>query len=356
MSCEQSESTDELSETELNDSTDNDEFPFKTGVPLPIDLKDVHPDSILPPTIVVAGEPYFENAHSNIKPVDEPILELLSESIPYYTIGQDSVKEPTIEEAFGKVKSSGYNEPVPSSKFDFNDAASYNIQGIDVDQGLSSSYVMDMIEDSRGNLWFATWTAGVTMYNGQSFITFDENKGMKSNYIWSIFEDSKGNIWFGSDGSGASVYDGHSFIEFSDKSPLEYHLVLDFAEDQEGNIWMATNNGAVKYDGEFFYRYGPEQGMSGSMILSVTVSENGDVWLAVEGGGVNKFDGEGFAHYTINEGLISNNVTTIYEDADENMWIGTSDAGICMYDGYSFITYQEEMGLPNNYINVNSGR
>src|SRR5690606_26630259 len=149
----------------------------------------------------------------NIKPVEQPILKVLGTSLPHYTIGRDSIKEPVRQIVNGVIKSSGYNEPVTGSKFDFNDAATYNIQGIDVDQGLSSSYVMDMIEDSRGNLWFATWTAGVTMYNGRSFIMFDENKGMKSNYVWCIFEDNDGNIWFGSDGSGASVYDGHKFID-----------------------------------------------------------------------------------------------------------------------------------------------
>jgi ligand-binding sensor domain-containing protein len=51
---------------------------------------------------------------------------------------------------------------------------------------------MDMIEDSRGNLWFATWTAGVAMYNGRTFIQFDENKGLRSNYIWTIHEDKQG--------------------------------------------------------------------------------------------------------------------------------------------------------------------
>ena len=334
------------------DSTETSDDDIVGGVPFPLTFTDIHPDSVNPPEIIPAGEPIFQQAHSNINPVDEPLLELLSTSIPYYTIGQDTILEPTVEEAVGKVKSSGYNEPVPSTKYDFNDAASYNIQGIDVDQGLSSSYVTDMIEDKRGNLWFATWTAGVTMYNGRSFITIDHNKGLQSNYIWSIFEDKAGNIWFGSDGSGASVYDGHNFTEYADDSPLEDHVILDITGDEEGNVWLATNNGAVMYDGESFYRYTTDQGMSGNYILSVCVGQNGDVWFAVDGGGINKFDGEGFTHYTTDEGLISNYVLVVYEDREENIWVGTASDGVCMYDGYSFITYQEEMGLPNNQINA----
>ncbi|UKN02470.1 SpoIIE family protein phosphatase [Paracrocinitomix mangrovi] len=307
-------------------------------------------DSIPPVKIVKANEPHYNKAHKNIVAVNEPILQVLSTSLPHFSIGQDGVLEPEVEKADGKMVKGGYNRPQAASQFDYKDAASYNIKGIDVDQGLNSSYIMDIIEDKRGNIWFATWTAGVTMYNGRSFIMFDENKGMVSNYIWSIFEDREGNIWFGSDGSGASVYNGHDFIKFNYNSPLNQRLVFDITEDKDGNIWMATNDGLTKFDGEYFYTYREEQGLGGNTVTNVIVSEKGDIWVTVDGAGVNRFDGEGFTHYTTNEGLISDNTTVIFEDDEENIWIGTSDAGLCRYDGYTFITYQEEMGLPNNFV------
>lgn len=346
-SCHENTESDVLVESEP-DSTSSETL--ITGQKLPVSFTSINPDSISPPDVVKAGDPYLVSAHSNIKSIDEPRLAVLSPNLPHYTLGLDSIKMPETFEAIGTIKSSGYNEPVSSSQFDFNDAASYNIQGIDVDQGLSSSYVTDMIEDKRGNLWFATWTAGVTMYNGRSFIMFDQNKGLMSNYIWSIYEDRDGNIWFGSDGFGASKYDGHIFTEYATGSVLEGHVVLDITSDEEGNVWLATNQGAYMYDGESFIRFTTEQGLSDNYINSVWAGKDGDVWFAVDGYGVNKYDGEGITHFTTNEGLISNNVTCVYEDGEDNLWIGTADSGICMYDGYSFITYQEEMGLPNNHI------
>ncbi|MBK6526908.1 MAG: hypothetical protein IPG07_15955 [Crocinitomicaceae bacterium] len=41
-----------------------------------------------------------------------------------------------------------YTAPVPALAPNFKDAASYNVQYLDVDQGLSSSYVMNIVEDS----------------------------------------------------------------------------------------------------------------------------------------------------------------------------------------------------------------
>ncbi len=355
FSCKQKNESVDKVEDDIQHEQSEDVFTslppdIITNEPVQIQPKVLDPDSIAPPEVIKAGDPIIQIAHSNIKNVEQPIIELLAPSLPTFTLGSDSILQPEVIEAHGLKKELGYNEPVISSKFDFNDAASYNIQGIDVDQGLSSSYIMDILEDQRGNLWFATWTAGVTMYNGRTFIQFDESKGLRSNYIWTIHEDKKGQIWFGTDGSGISAYNGHTFTEYDINDGLASDLVLDIAEDEDGNIWFATGEGISMFDGTHFTSYGKDQGMSGEYVNSIKIDVDGNVWCGIAGGGVNKFDGESFTHYTVNEGLISNDVSTIYIDSEENLWVGTESAGICLYDGYSFITYQEEMGLSNNYI------
>lgn len=321
-----------------------------TNQPLAITPRLMHKDSIEAPEIIKSVVPFEEEAHSNIKKVEQPIIKLLAANLPHFTLGQDSIDKAIVTKAKGFSKELGYNEPINSSKFDFNDAASYNIQGIDVDQGLASSYVIEIIEDQRGNLWFSTWTAGVTMYNGRTFIQFDEQKGLSSNYVWAILEDQSGRLWFGTDGSGITVYDGHTFIDYDKKDGLPSNLVYDIEEDDAGNIWFATSEGIASFDGTHFHAYGVDHGMSGSSVNSIAIDLNGNVWCGITGGGVNKFDGEGFTHYTEKEGLISNDVTTLYLDNEENVWIGTAASGVCRYDGYSFVTYQKEMGITDNRI------
>lgn len=350
FSCQNKNETHKPSQETVKPSFSSLPPDLITNEPYKISPKVLNPDSTGAPEIIIAGEPTLSPAHTNIKEVQQPIIKLLSETLPHFTLGQDSIKDPIITKAEGYSKELGYNEPVNSSKFDFNDAASYNIQGIDVDQGLASSYIIDIIEDRRGNLWFSTWTAGVTMYNGRTFIQFDERKGLSSNYVWSIHEDKSGNLWFGTDGAGITAYDGHTFTDYDHEDGLPSDLVLDIAEDDSGNVWFATGDGIAFFDGEQFTAYGVDQGMSGSYVKSLSIDNDGNIWCGIADGGVNKFDGEGFTHYTENEGLISNNVSTIYLDSEENVWIGTEDAGVCRYDGYSFVTYQEEMGLSSNLI------
>jgi hypothetical protein len=55
----------------------------------------------------------------------------------------------------------------------------------------------DVLEDRKGNLWFASKDSGVYYYNGKSFQHFTIKDGLASNTALHIYEDRAGNIWFG---------------------------------------------------------------------------------------------------------------------------------------------------------------
>ena len=55
----------------------------------------------------------------------------------------------------------------------------------------------DVLEDRKGNLWFASQDSGVYYYNGKSFQHFTTKDGLASNSALHIYEDKTGNIWFG---------------------------------------------------------------------------------------------------------------------------------------------------------------
>lgn len=341
-----------VDDQKLSESIDSEDT-IITGVPLVCHPLLANTEFSSNPIKKIAKAPLLDSANKNIYRVNPPDIKLVPDILPRFIPGQYSIPLPTETKAVGTKADFSYTPPAFASPPSFKDAASYNVQYMDVDQGLSSSYVMNIIEDSRGNLWFANWSGGVSMYNGKTFMHFKEDDGFISNFIWTMHEDKDGNMWFGSDGSGVAKYDGNEFTQYGLEDGLAGELINDIDEDADGNLWFATSEGLSKFDGETFYNYTTEQGLSDDYITSLLIDHTGIMWIATENGGINKYDGEnekGFTHYTTEQGLPSNGVTVLFEDSAENIWIGTYDSGVCLFDGYSFFTYSTDQGLSSNMI------
>ena len=77
-----------------------------------------------------------------------------------------------------------------------------------------------------------------------------------SEYVVDVFEDSKGNLWMGTMSDGVARYapsdmlltGKNALTYFSTKDGLCDNTVASIAEDHEGNIWLGTHNGASKYN------------------------------------------------------------------------------------------------------------
>ncbi|MGV8878256.1 MAG: ligand-binding sensor domain-containing protein [Sphingobacteriaceae bacterium] len=212
--------------------------------------------------------------------------------------------------------------------------------------------VFDIKQDTKGNIWIATNT-NVYRYDGRSFsnITGKVNSARFS----SILEDRKGNFWFASLGSGVYYYDGKSFRFFTTADGLPSNSVFCMYEDRVGNIWFGTNNGASRYDGKSFRNLKikdvPSHGGADSLRASAyqsrlpenswlhndihTIIEDkaGKLWFGTRG---NTFiyDGKTFTTLINKDGKAFNNVFRIIEDRKGNIWFGAN--GLWRYNGSTF--------------------
>lgn len=66
-----------------------------------------------------------------------------------------------------------------------------------IDNGLASNEVYDILEDSKGYLWFAT-DQGVSKYNGYEFKNLTISDGLPNNTIFQLYEDHNNKIWLSS--------------------------------------------------------------------------------------------------------------------------------------------------------------
>ncbi len=123
--------------------------------------------------------------------------------------------------------------------------------------GLSSSLVRCVLQDSRGILWIGT-PDGLNTYDGYTFNTLRRSSANKNtirgNFITKLAEDYVGDIWIGYLNSGVSRYNiatgtfqHYKLQEDSpDKQPQE---ITALYVDKQNSIWIGMkNNGLLKLD------------------------------------------------------------------------------------------------------------
>jgi ligand-binding sensor domain-containing protein/class 3 adenylate cyclase len=282
-----------------------------------------------------------------------PIIKIPEDDTLHYLINSygDTVKTGVSIKANGKAMTSPRLKSklagVPRYKDDFT----HNLQYLDVDQGLASSFLLATLVDHNGNVWFGSNGGGVSKYDGVSFTLYGVEEGLSSNSVLTIFEDSNGNIWFGTWGGGVTMYDGNVFTHFNEKEGLSKNVVWAIEEDNDGNLWFGTNGGGVnKYDGETFTYYTKKEGFFSNYVVEIEKDHNGNLWFGSFFKGICKYDGKSFAHFTHSEALGNNGVRSIKEDSEGNLWIGTSGDGVRKFDGKTFTKITTEEGLNGNYI------
>ncbi len=226
-----------------------------------------------------------------------------------------------------------------------------NFTSYNTEQGLALSSIASSFVDHFGNIWFGTYGAGVTRYDGKSFTTFTSSNGLAGNVILSIYEDKKGNLWFGTNRTGLSKYDGRKFVTYTTADGLANNSILSICEDKLGNIWFGTYGGGVsKFDGKKFFTFNSLNGLAGDDVRAICEDSKGNLWFGTIRKGVSRYDGKKFTSLTTDNGLTNNSVFNIIEDGKGNLWLGTMGGGISCFDGKSFINYSFSNGIESNNI------
>ncbi len=78
------------------------------------------------------------------------------------------------------------------------------------------------------------------------FKNFSVKEGLPSSEVYSVMQDSKGYLWFTTD-AGVSRYDGYSFRNYSTRDGLADNTVFSSCEDRKGRIWFRTLSGRLFY-------------------------------------------------------------------------------------------------------------
>ena len=146
-------------------------------------------------------------------------------------------------------------------------------------KSLANNIIRDIVQDSKGNIWFATSNGLSKMAkeeihkknpkfeNYQNI--YQDTTSLSHNYVLTIFESHSGAIWVGTFGGGLNKYipptanNKGSFKRFSKKNGLPNHVIKGILEDDAQNLWISTNKGLSKFNmvTEIFKNYDANDGL-----------------------------------------------------------------------------------------------
>ena len=95
-------------------------------------------------------------------------------------------------------------------------------------------------------LWLAT-SRGAVRYDGNVLTTYTTKDGFLVDNVRDVMEDSSGNIWFATRGGGTVRYDGETFYTLTTKDGLAHNNIWKLYEFKDQEIWFATEGGVTQY-------------------------------------------------------------------------------------------------------------
>lgn len=315
---------------------------------LNIEAYTVPGDSVQAPEVIPAGKPRLVDfkpvssypAGNNVVVAGKP------QTVSLNTAGivNREAGKPLVRILHGTVVPCVYPEPRPAERPRFKDEARLNIQYLDVDQGLPSSYIYTIFQDRRGFIWLGH-SAGLTRYDSRSFLNFSETNPFLKTAVRCIAEDSEGNLWIGTH-KALFKYDGSSFTNYTEESGLPSQAILCLLLTKKGELWASSSNGIFRIEKNKISCYDTLQGLVCNQTIKLFEDDQGVLWCGTEKG-LCRFDGKTFISYTSTCGFPSDRISAISQDRDGKIWLG-SENGIFRLNGNSLEHFTSKQGLINN--------
>jgi ligand-binding sensor domain-containing protein len=122
--------------------------------------------------------------------------------------------------------------------------AQFNLfRNFNVKDGLPSSEVYEMLQESTGYFWFPT-DMGVSRFNGYEFKNYTTEDGLPDNTVFGVHEDYKHRIWFRSSSGKLSYFSKEKIFTIPANDELAVLLkgtiVTSLYVDKGDTIWMGT--------------------------------------------------------------------------------------------------------------------
>lgn len=199
---------------------------------------------------------------------------------------------------------------------------------------------------------------------------FSIPEGLSSSTVKNIYQDSYGLLWIVTD-DGLNLYDGYKIKVFKNipgnSESILSNNIWEISEDKDRNLWIATEAGVSKYirSKNIFKNYETKDivtstNISLARINYILVDSKNDVWASTNSSGVVKYDSKTDKWEEI-QVILSDTVSyyspavessyPIREDNNGKIWAGSFGYGLIYYDKNENVFRQAEIKRNSNTPN-----
>jgi PAS domain S-box-containing protein len=203
--------------------------------------------------------------------------------------------------------------------------------------GLAQDDVTRVFEDSRGDVWIASWVQARDVLvrwerATASFHRYGEKDGLRPFTSGIAFaEDAAGDVWAGFREGGLARYRNGRFRMLGPDDGLPPGSVNGIYLDQAGRLWEAVSGGGLcriddpSADRPQVSKYTTSDGLATNVLLSVSGDLAGHIYVT-GARGIDRLDpttGK-IKHYAMTDGLPGGELTTAMRDRSGALWFGTT--------------------------------
>ncbi len=252
---------------------------------------------------------------------------------------------------------------------------------------INSNGITSLLADERQNaLWIGSNVGGLSRYDGSSLHTYTVQDGLPSSSIRALAQDSDGNLWIGTD-KGLALLKSGRVLPYHGERELEHDEIRAVAAGPRGIVWAATGSRLFRLDlsgrtsvlglplsgplalfvdreetlwigtvkqGVYSFAQGKLEHHGSRQLPNYPVNVfredlSGNLWVGFRGGGLCRLHGNEEQCYASKDSSERNAVFSIYEDHEGSLWVG-SYAGVERLTKGKFTTYDRSQGLSHNMV------
>lgn len=252
---------------------------------------------------------------------------------------------------------------------------SFKFKHYSISDGLSLSYVNDIIQDRKGYIWIAT-SNGLNRFDGYNFKIYKnihlDNYSIANNDTHCLYEDSNGYIWIGLTDGFISKYNPQTekFTNYSCLSnDTDDVLITGITEDSNGIIWISSNKDGIfsinpnTGNTSHYYISLSNNTPANNSLTSIALGIDNNIWVTSWGGGLYSFNPQTQEFkYFKNQSNDPNPkkcdfLTCQHHDHKNNIWLGNSYRGLYCFNTktnkwtHYYNTNGTDAGLNNETVN-----